>query len=248
MKEGREIQAKIIVIGDVGVGKSSIIQNYVERTNKDIKKCKKEFYLKKEKIGRDCLIMKIWDTLGQEKFETLAPIWYRYAEGVVLVYDKSNRQSFVNLTQWLERIRGFSEPCCIILAGNKADLSEDEVVLKKEGFSYAFQNGLMFIETCAKDGTNIVELFSLLSKRLVPKLLEKEEAQTKIVERELADGRMKCKGKRKRATTTIQKTLVEVETPMTALNTEIFANTNIKLSYDENISEILHKSFNECNF
>ena len=113
--------------------------------------------------------------MGEEKYVSLAPIWYRYAAAALLVYDKTNLESFRHIGDWLERVKAYTEPYITILVGHKSDLLDDEAVKKTEGLNYSFEKGMMFTETSIKDVKSIEQTFNLMSKRLIPKLLELEK-------------------------------------------------------------------------
>ncbi|KAI6659267.1 hypothetical protein LOD99_14940 [Oopsacas minuta] len=173
------LRAKVIVVGDIAVGKSSLIHTYINRSP-EFSTAKPTFpvdYLfKTVNVQKNIhLNLEIWDTMGEERFASLAPIWYRYAAAAILVYDKTNEESFKHIEDWLQRVKMYSEPHIIVLVGNKSDLSQDEVIPKAEGVTYAFEKGLMFIETSTMDVDTIDQIFYLMTRRLLPKLLELEE-------------------------------------------------------------------------
>ena len=168
----------MIVVGDIDVGKSSLISTYINRSPQAQTKptLPVEFFFKTVSIAKNVnLNLEIWDTMGEEKFSALAPIWYRYAAVALLVYDKTNRQSFQHIEDWLQRVKLYSDPHIIVLVGNKSDLLEEENIPKTEAVGYALENGLMFIETNTKDVNSIDQIFYLFSRRLIPKLLDLEE-------------------------------------------------------------------------
>ena len=168
----------MVVVGDIAVGKSSLISTYINRSPQPQTKptLPVEFFFKTVSVEKNVnLNLEIWDTMGEERFSALAPIWYRYSEAALLVYDKTNRESFKHIGDWLERVKLYSEPHIILLIGNKSDLLEEETIPKTEAGDYAFENGLMFIETNTKDVNSIDQIFYLLSRRLIPKLLDLEE-------------------------------------------------------------------------
>lgn len=129
----------------------------------------------------------IWDTAGQvclhcflcfvkdlylfllnlqERYHSLAPMYYRGAAAAVVVYDVSNRQSFVRAQNWVKELqRQGSANIVIALAGNKCDLPNHEVS-KEEAMSYADENGIFYMETSAKVDTNVGELFVEIARRL----------------------------------------------------------------------------------
>lgn len=168
----------MIVVGDIDVGKSSLISTYINRSPQAQVKptLPVEFFFKTVSVEKSVnLNLEIWDTMGEEKFSALAPIWYRYAAAVLIVYDKTNRESFEHIEDWLKRVKLYSDPHIIVIVGNKSDLLQEEVIPKDEAVAYSLENGLMFTETNMKDVSSIDQTFYLLSRRLIPKLLELEE-------------------------------------------------------------------------
>uniref|UniRef100_A0A6B2LRE6 Uncharacterized protein n=1 Tax=Arcella intermedia TaxID=1963864 RepID=A0A6B2LRE6_9EUKA len=108
--------------------------------------------------------MQIWDTAGQERFRTIAsPSYRRGAHGIVLVYDITNLESFVNIPKWLGEIDRFaSDGVVILLVGNKCDMEMERKVMTQEAQQFAQVSNLLFCETSAKNSTNVEEAFSLL--------------------------------------------------------------------------------------
>ncbi|KAG1275392.1 hypothetical protein G6F62_012838 [Rhizopus arrhizus] len=121
----------------------------------------------------------IWDTSGQERFRSLFPSYCRDAKGVFIVYDITSRSSFENAQRnWLKEIREYADPNVVImLVGNKADLSKSSrEVETEEGRSLAEKEGLLFIETSAKDATNINKAFITLIGKFCSNIYEKLKA------------------------------------------------------------------------
>jgi len=123
----KQFQFKLVLLGDSAVGKSSLVLRFV----------KKQFYEYQEStIGaafltqtvsvKDYVVkFEIWDTAGQERYHSLAPMYYRGAASAVVVYDLTNRQSFVRAKSWVKELQKQGNPNIVIaLAGNKLDLSE----------------------------------------------------------------------------------------------------------------------------
>eukprot|EP01084_Bolivina_argentea_P266218 451474_1 len=110
--------------------------------------------------------IQVWDTAGQERFQSLGAAFYRGANGCVLCYDITNKQSFDNLLSWLDeiKIQSNNPNLPIILVGNKLDLaSTNRQVSTQQGQEFADKYGLLFIETSAKTNTNIDETFNNLT-------------------------------------------------------------------------------------
>lgn len=159
---------KFIIIGDLGTGKSSIIQRLINNTF-DIgihPTLGAEIYQKTICIDDDSVILSIWDTAGQEKFRTVTKSTFRDAVGAILVYDINNANSFRSLDQWLHDIRSLClNDAEVIIVGNKTDLNQRQVS-SDEGYSYALRQGTEFIETSALIGSNIEDTFTRLATKV----------------------------------------------------------------------------------
>jgi len=109
----------------------------------------------------------IWDTAGQERYHSLAPMYYRGAAAAIVVYDITNRQSFVRAKSWVKELQRQGNPNIVIaLAGNKLDRQEQRSVDIEEAKEYADTNSIEFMETSAKTNHNVVELFKKIAKKL----------------------------------------------------------------------------------
>ena len=105
--------------------------------------------------------VQIWDTAGQEAFRSITRSYYKSSTCAFIVYDITNKSSFKSVASWLNECREMCyKDILICLVGNKTDLESKRVVTKDEGQKFADDNGLLFIETSAQDGTNIEELFN----------------------------------------------------------------------------------------
>ncbi|KAI9836611.1 MAG: GTPase Ryh1 [Sarea resinae] len=111
--------------------------------------------------------LQLWDTAGQERFRSLIPSYIRDSSVAVVVYDISNRASFQNTRKWVDDVRGErGNDVIIVLVGNKTDLNDKREVTTEEGEKEAQQNKLMFIETSAKLGHNVKQLFRRIAQAL----------------------------------------------------------------------------------
>jgi small GTP-binding protein len=156
--------AKAVVVGDASVGKTSLLVRYVEGIFDPhyILTIGVSFFIKDVAINNRIVRLQIWDTGGQEEFGPIRRLYYRGAKGVLLVYDKSNEQSFQRLDYWLKEIKQGCENVPIILIGNKADLKA--AITTEEGKRYAKEQSLAFIETSAKTNLNTDAPFSTLAQ------------------------------------------------------------------------------------
>ena len=146
---------KMGMIGDSGVGKTSIVEritenrfcsNYVCTIGVDFRVLRSEPYK-----------IQLWDTAGAERFRRITPSFYRGMAVVLLVFDISNRETFNSITQWTAEIRAHARPNHeILLIGNKTDLVDKRAVTTEEAEKYAFDNEMMYIEVSAKSDDNKV--------------------------------------------------------------------------------------------
>ncbi|KAK1396501.1 Rab gtpase c2a, alpha,atrab,atrab18b,atrabc2a,rabc2a [Heracleum sosnowskyi] len=173
---------KILLIGDSGVGKSSLLLSFM------ISNCQYslqdlsptigvDFKIKLLTIGGKRLKLTIWDTAGQERFGTLTSSYYRGAHGIVLVYDVTRRETFTNLSEiWAKEVDLYStnEECIKILVGNKVDRDSERAVTRQEGMALAQEHKCIFYECSAKTRENVQQCFKDLTLKIMerPSLLE----------------------------------------------------------------------------
>ena len=122
--------------------------------------------------------IQIWDTAGQEAFRSITRTYYKSSTCAFIVYDISDKKTFDNIITWLNECRDMCyKDILICLIGNKCDLEGKRAVSYEEGKNFAEENGLLFFETSAKDGTNIQECFIESATILVDKI---ENGQLKL--------------------------------------------------------------------
>ena len=113
------------------------------------------------------LRLQLWDTAGQERFRSLIPSYIRDSSVAIVVYDITNKTSFLNTHKWIEDVREErGDDVVIMLVGNKIDLNDHRQVTKNEGEEKSNQLGVMFMETSAKSGDNIKSLFRKVATNL----------------------------------------------------------------------------------
>merc|ERR1719183_700875 len=160
---------KLVFLGDQSVGKTSIITRFMYDTFDNnyqatigIDFLSKTMYLEDRTVR-----LQLWDTAGQERFRSLIPSYIRDSSGAIVVYDVTNRASFLNTTKWIEDVRQErGSDVIIVLVGNKTDLTDRRQVSPEEGEEKAKESGVMFIETSAKAGHSIKALFRQLAAAL----------------------------------------------------------------------------------
>ena len=169
---------KLLIIGDSGVGKSSILMQYIDSIYADnyISTIGVDFKIKTIEFNGKQIKLQIWDTAGQERFRTIISSYYRGAHGVILVYDITDLISFTNLDYWLNEITTHSNTnISKLIIGNKCD-SQNRNVTKEEGKLFAEKNNIDFIETSAKTAENLHEAFKKLTQNLL-----QNSSETKLV-------------------------------------------------------------------
>lgn len=158
-----DMSFKLIIIGDSFVGKSSISVNASKNVFENDYKATIgfEFFTMAYKINMQNIKLQIWDTCGQEEYRSLIQNFYRNASLAILVYSIDRKSSFENLEIWLNEIKTKGNPDVkIFLVGNKVDLADKRVVKTEEGKQFYENYKLnLFIETSAKSGENVSELF-----------------------------------------------------------------------------------------
>ncbi len=159
--------AKAVVVGDAAVGKTSLLIRYVKGLFNPtyVLTIGVAFHVKDVVVGDNVLRVQIWDTGGQERFGPIRQLYYRGAKGVLLVYDQSNPDSFDRVDYWLKEVKRGCGDVPLVLIANKSDL--DEKVKSEEGRKKAKEHSMVFVETSAKEDTNVDFAFSELSKLIL---------------------------------------------------------------------------------
>jgi len=161
----KKVLLKLIILGESGVGKTAILNKYVN--GKFILEHKAtigaDFFLTKElNLGDKLVTLQIWDTAGQERFQSLGNAFYRGSDACVLVYDITNDQSFKKIEEWRSNFIAQAAPddpkkFPFLLLGNKLDRENQRQVDTNTADSYARANQMKFYETSAVNGANIEE-------------------------------------------------------------------------------------------
>ena len=159
-------------MGDSGVGKSCIILRYIENnfSTNLMNSIGVDFKLKNIELDNKKIKLQIWDTAGQERFRTITTSYYKGAHAILIVFDITDRESFEHVRNWMADIDKFAKEGVLrILVGNKCDLENSRQVRKEEGNEIANKYGIKYIETSAKETTNIEDLFISTAKNLLSK-------------------------------------------------------------------------------
>ncbi|EJW04091.1 small GTP-binding protein domain [Edhazardia aedis USNM 41457] len=186
---------KIILIGNSGVGKTSLLNRYIDNTyhGNYISTIGVDFKIKTLKVSSDLIKLQIWDTAGQERFRTITSAYYRGAHGIIIVFDMTDLDSFTKVTEWLDEIKArANEKVEIYLIGNKIDLKDEICVQKEDIEAFKKEHNIAdsnFMEVSAKDGYQVDELFF----KLADKLAKREKAEGPIVSKDKEAFKLNCK-------------------------------------------------------
>eukprot|EP00612_Vaucheria_litorea_P002677 CAMPEP_0171458116 /NCGR_PEP_ID=MMETSP0945-20130129/3922_1 /TAXON_ID=109269 /ORGANISM="Vaucheria litorea, Strain CCMP2940" /LENGTH=206 /DNA_ID=CAMNT_0011983857 /DNA_START=105 /DNA_END=722 /DNA_ORIENTATION=+ len=162
---------KILLIGDAAVGKSSMMVRFTDDSFDEhiTATIGVDFKVKIMEIGEKRVKMTIWDTAGQERFRTLTSSYYRGAQGIMLVYDITRRDTFEGLHKWLEEVEIYhpsqGKDVIKLLIGNKVDCARE--VPREEAENWARSKGMIFLETSAKTQVGIQEAFSEVAHKIM---------------------------------------------------------------------------------
>ncbi|CAG9580766.1 putative small GTP-binding protein Rab18 [Leishmania major strain Friedlin] len=196
---GADKTIKVLLIGDSGVGKSSLLLSFTtgafdENISSTIGidfKVKKVDVVDAHTGGKTTVNLQLWDTAGQERFRTLTSSYYRGAHAVVLVYDVNNPQSFHGLKKWLDEANSYcrrdeaeSSSMAFLLIGNKTDLCPDENSMPlpcsiAQGF--AQQNNMLFALTSAKTRIGVAQAFDEVARSVHDKLQDLEQYERRRI-------------------------------------------------------------------
>ena len=162
---------KVLLLGDSTVGKTCFLLRYCDKTFQEahLSTIGLDYRLKSMTLANGKHIkLQIWDTAGQDRFRAITKNYQKGANGIILIYDVTNIQSFENVKNWIAQIKEEANPNAIIyLAGNKIDVNESQKAVKTEdGKKIADELTIKFYETSAKNGINVNEIFEDLVEKI----------------------------------------------------------------------------------
>lgn len=163
---------KVIILGDSGVGKTSLMNQYVHKrfSNQYKATIGADFLTKEVMVDDKLFILQIWDTAGQERFQSLGVAFYRGADSCVLVHDITDAKSFDNLESWMDEFLAHAAPrnaknFPFAVLGNKADLVAKRQVSASKAKNWCTSKGdIPFFETSAKEAVNVEQAFQTIAK------------------------------------------------------------------------------------
>ncbi|VDO04620.1 unnamed protein product [Rodentolepis nana] len=164
---------KLLLIGDSGVGKTSLLFQFTEEQFNAtfIATIGIDFKIRTIEVDGKKIKLQIWDTAGQERFRTITTAYYRGAMGIMLVYDITQPKTYYNIKHWLRNIVDHANSDVEqMLLGNKCDMESQRQVTKEEAQEFARQNNIDFFETSAKEGENVIAAFTQLARCIKQKI------------------------------------------------------------------------------
>ena len=176
---------KVVLLGESGVGKTCIINQYIknEFDVNTMSSLTAQFVKKQIKFADGKIInFDLWDTAGQEKYRSLAKIFYKDANVVILVYDITNEKSFNEMKNyWFEKIKETNnENVIVAIAGNKGDLYNERQVKTEEAEKFAKENKAIFASISAKSDIGIDALFQNIGRKIIDPDYDFFEEQEKM--------------------------------------------------------------------
>lgn len=161
--------AKVVILGDSGVGKSSLTLRFVKKEFREDTNVNIGAEVSEAKIlldSGDSVSLYVWDTAGQERFRSITQVYYKASKAAAIVYDITRQKSFENCEYWVKELKNNEPNCSLILVGNKIDVNPRQVNEDKAR-EYAEANGMDFIETSAKSDLNVEILFKKIGQNII---------------------------------------------------------------------------------
>jgi small GTP-binding protein len=173
MQTEYDYQFKFGIVGDYGVGKSSLMLKFTrgQYTESYISTIGIDFAWKWVDLNENTVKLQIWDYISNERLGNAMRRCKKHSNGMILVYDITDRSSFANMRYHLTREKEISPEAVYVIVGNKLDLKENRQVPAAEAEAFAVENGMIFMETSCKEGINIETPF----KKMIQSILTKEK-------------------------------------------------------------------------
>lgn len=187
----KSYEFKVILIGSISVGKTSILSRYITNEFDNNHHCTLKVDYKTKIININNMVkakLNIWDTCGDEKYKSITRQYYRDAHGILLIYDITKKDTFDSIIEWQKEIRNNApNDSVLFLVGNKTDLDKERKVTLQEGKNKAEELGMLFTEVSAKSGDNIPILFDKICEVMIETIQNKPELNENKINTKLLD-------------------------------------------------------------
>jgi small GTP-binding protein len=172
-----EFLIKLVVIGDSGVGKTNFIFQFTEGRFSSVHVTTVGFDYKSKIIKlpnkKKVIKLQIWDTAGQERYMSINKNLFQKVQGIILMYDLTNRDSFEHVQSWLNLIKKNVSNKTVMLVANKLDLAEEKrIVTEEEGEDIGKKNDMLFFEASGASGENVDKTFTKMAEEVYTKLID----------------------------------------------------------------------------
>ena len=169
IKSDFEFLMKVVIIGDSSVGKTNFLFRFVEGKFSEVHIATIGFDYKSRIIklpnSKKTVKLQVWDTAGQERYMSLNKNLFHRVQGIILMYDLTERDTFEHVTNWLDLVKQNAPNKPIIIVGNKLDMAEERRIVEyEEGEKIAKNNNVLFFETSGKSGDNVENVFCSLGE------------------------------------------------------------------------------------
>ena len=194
-KKDSDITIKLLLIGNAYVGKTLIVQKFIDNafSKSTVSTIGVDLQSKIIDINGKKVKYLIWDTAGEDRMKTMTYSYYRGCHVILVVYDVTDLKSFQNVSTWVECIDKFAKSNVLkILVGNKTDLVDKRVISKDEGIRLAQENGLKYYEISALTITGLLEMFEDIAKDYVEIYEQKAYKNFQLKKIEDAKKKKKC--------------------------------------------------------
>ena len=171
-----EVTLKILLLGDMTVGKTTLLLKYIDNYTPDlyISTLGIDYKTKNITYNDAQISLQIWDTAGQERYQVLTKSFVKGTDGIIYMYDITNKQSFTNIKQWLEDTQEYSFGAKKIIVGNKIDMEEKREVSEEMKERLCKEMDVDLVEVSAKKGTDVNEAFDKLIKSILGNMTKEE--------------------------------------------------------------------------
>jgi len=194
-----EVMIKLVIIGDSSVGKTNFIFQFTEGRFSTFHVATVGFDYKTRIIklpsSKKKVKLQIWDTAGQERYMALNKNLFQKVQGIILMYDLTNRDSFENLNSWLNLVTQNVSNKIIMLVGNKLDLAEEKrIVTETEGRMLAQDNKILFSEASGSSGENVDKVFIEISEKIYFSIMEEKNDKNDniVISNNEKNGKKRC--------------------------------------------------------